>query len=150
MSERTKKYFPVLKRIRQLGEKGKKEYVRKCDSEFINCVSECAKNVIKGNVPLTDRQMTRLRRERNNLRALSVKKTSLKKRRILQKGGFLTALTVRSGRSTYRIMQAAKKLVLIDEFDREYKILQKPAEAVAKTNKSLTRFAISLSPTIVK
>ena len=45
--------------------------------------------------------------------------------------------TVRSGRSAYRIMQAAKKLVLIDEFDREYKRLQKPAEAVAKTNKSV-------------
>ena len=64
--------------------------------------------------------------------------------------GLATAGTVRSGRSTYRIMQAAKKLVLIDEFDREYKRLRKPAEAVAKTNKSLTRFAISLSPTIVK
>jgi len=34
-------------------------------------------------------------------------------------------------------MQAAKKLVLVDEFDREYKRLQKPADAVAKTNKSL-------------
>ena len=34
-------------------------------------------------------------------------------------------------------MQAAKKLVLVDEFDREYKRLQKPADAVAKTNSSL-------------
>ena len=93
MSERTMKYLTVLERIRRLGEKGKKEYVQKCDKEFINCVSECAKNVIKGNVPLTNRQMARLRRERNNLKALSVKKTSLtKKRRILQRGGFLTAL----------------------------------------------------------
>jgi len=93
MSERTKKYFSILKRIRRLGEKGKKEYIRKCEKEFVNCLSECAKNVIKGNVPLSNRQKASLRRERNNLRALSVKKTSLKKkRRILQKGGFLTAL----------------------------------------------------------
>ena len=48
-----------------------------------------------------------------------------------------TTGTVRSNRSTYGIMQAAKKLVLVDEFDREYKRLQKPADAVAKTNKSL-------------
>jgi len=34
-------------------------------------------------------------------------------------------------------MQAAKKLVLVDEFDREYKRLQIPAVAVAKTYRSL-------------
>jgi len=51
------------------------------------------KNVIKGNVSLTDRQKARLRRNRNDLRAVSLKKTSLrKKRRTVQKGGFLTAL----------------------------------------------------------
>lgn len=93
MSARVKKYLPVLKRIRKLGERAKREYVRKCDKEFVDCVSECAKNVIKGNVPLTDRQKTTLRRKRNDIRALSLKKTSLrKKRKILQKGGFLTAL----------------------------------------------------------
>jgi len=34
-------------------------------------------------------------------------------------------------------MQQAKKLVLLDEFDREYKRLQRPANAVAKTGRSL-------------
>ena len=93
MSRRVRKYLPVLKRIAKLGDKVKRDYVRKCDKEFLDCISECAKNVVKGNVPLTNRQKTRLRRSRNELRALSVKKTSLrKKRRILQKGGFLTAL----------------------------------------------------------
>ena len=88
-----KRYLPVLKRIRRMGEKAKRQYVRKCDKEFVNCVSECAKNVIKGNVPLNDRQMTNLRRKRNDLRALSKKKTSLRaKRKIIQKGGLLTAL----------------------------------------------------------
>jgi len=48
---------------------------------------------MKGNVPLTGRQKTTLRRNRRDLRELSVKKTSLrKKRKIVQKGGFLTAL----------------------------------------------------------
>jgi len=62
-------------------------------TEFVDCVSECAKNVIKGNVPLTNRQMTNLRRKKHDLRSLSKKKTSLrKKRKILQKGGFLSAL----------------------------------------------------------
>ena len=93
MSARIKKYLPVLKRIRRLGDKAKREYVRKCDREFVDCVSECAKNVIKGNVPLNGPQMSKLRRKRHDLRALSKKKTSLRaKRKILQKGGFLTAL----------------------------------------------------------
>jgi len=83
----------VLKRIRKLGKRAKREYVRKCDKEFVDCVSECAKNVIKGNVPLTDRQKTTLRPKRNDIRALSLKKNSLRKKsKILQKGGFLTAL----------------------------------------------------------
>jgi len=34
-------------------------------------------------------------------------------------------------------MQSARKLVLVDEFDREYKRLLKPSDAVAKTNHSL-------------
>jgi len=34
-------------------------------------------------------------------------------------------------------MQSAKKLVLLDEFDREYKRLQRPSAAVAKAHHSL-------------
>jgi len=76
-----------------LGDRAKRQIVKKCDREFLDCVSECAKNVIKSNVPLKPTQLQRLRRERNNVRVLASKKTSLKKkRRILQKGGFLTAL----------------------------------------------------------
>ena len=93
MSQRVRKYLSVLKKIRKLGDRARREYIRKSDREFIDCVSECAKNVIKGNVPLTIRQKTNLRRKRNDLRSLSLKKTTLrKKRKILQKGGFLTAL----------------------------------------------------------
>lgn len=34
-------------------------------------------------------------------------------------------------------MQHARKLVLVDEFDREYKRLQRPVDSVARTHKSL-------------
>ena len=34
-------------------------------------------------------------------------------------------------------MQQARKLVQVDEFDREYNRLQRPADAVAKTDRSL-------------
>jgi len=93
MSERTRRYLPLLKQINRLGDRAKRQLIKKCDREFFDCVSECAKNVIKGNVPLKPAQLRRLRRERSNLRVLSPKKTSLKKKRLIQqKGGFLGAL----------------------------------------------------------
>jgi len=93
MSARVKQYLPVLKRLRRMGDKAKREYVRRCDREFVDCVSECAKNVIKGNVPLSHRQKSNLRPKRHDLRAVSARKTSLRtKRKIIQKGGFLGAL----------------------------------------------------------
>ena len=93
MNERMKRYLPTLRRIHRMGEKAKRDYVKKCDRQFSDCVSKCAKNVLKGNVPLTNPQMRKLRPSRQDLRALSIKKTSLaKKRKIIQKGGFLSAL----------------------------------------------------------
>ena len=76
-----------------MGDKAKRQHVKKCDKKFVDCVSECAKNVLRGNVPLTTNQRTKLGRNKKNLRSLTIKKTSLKKKRqILQKGGFLAAL----------------------------------------------------------
>jgi len=76
-----------------MGNKARRDYIKKCNREFIDCVSECAKNFIKGNVPMTGPLKANFRRRRKDVRALAIKKTSLtKKRRILQKGGFLTAV----------------------------------------------------------
>ena len=49
-----------------MGEKVKRDYVQKCDKQFIHCVSECAKNVLKGNVPLTNAQISKLRPRRED------------------------------------------------------------------------------------
>ena len=87
-----KRFLPTLRRIHRMGEKAKREYVKRCDRQFIDCVSECAKNVLKGNVPLSNAQMSKLRPRRQDLRALSVKTSLTKKRKIIQKGGFLSAL----------------------------------------------------------
>ena len=56
-------------------------------------MSEIAANLLKGNIPLTDRQFLVLKRHAKDIEALSKKKTRVWKRReILQKGGFLSAL----------------------------------------------------------
>jgi len=38
-----KRYLSTLRRILGMGEKAKRDYVEKCDKQFIDCVSECAK-----------------------------------------------------------------------------------------------------------
>ena len=43
MSARVKKYLSVQKRIWKMGDRAKREYVRKCHREFVDCISKCAK-----------------------------------------------------------------------------------------------------------
>jgi len=47
MSERVKRLLPILKRMNKLGDKANRQYVKKCDKKFVECVSECAKNVFR-------------------------------------------------------------------------------------------------------
>jgi len=88
-----RQYLPILKKITRMGDKARRRYVKNCDRALIDCFSECAKNVLKGNVKLTNRQFSRLKRQKTNVRALASRRTSLrKKRRIVQTGGFIQAL----------------------------------------------------------
>jgi len=92
MSNRMRKFLPLFNRISKLGNKEKSQYAKR-NKEFLDCISECAKNILRGNVQLSANQKTALCRNRQNLRCLSIKKTSLKKKRqIIQKGGFLGAI----------------------------------------------------------
>jgi len=45
MNDRMRRFLLVRKRINKLGDKAKKQYVKKCNKEFVDCISECAKNV---------------------------------------------------------------------------------------------------------
>jgi len=91
-----REYLPVLKRIVRMKDNARQRFLKKCDKEIIDCFSECAKNVLKSNVPLKKRQYECLRRQKKNVRALARKRTSLRvKRRIVQqRGGFLASLLV--------------------------------------------------------
>lgn len=63
------------------------------DKDFIHCICECSKNLLKGKVPITSSQKKNLAKRKNSLRLLTLKKTPLKKKkRIIQTGGFLGAL----------------------------------------------------------
>ena len=67
--------------------------MRCCSRQLCDSMSEIAANLLKGNIPLTDHQFSVLKRHAKDSEALSKKKTRVWKRReILQKGGFLSAL----------------------------------------------------------
>ena len=70
-----------------------KAVIKNADSGLIKCISECALNILKGNVPISPHQKSKLTRYKKDLRSLAQRRVSLKSRkRVLQKGGFLGAI----------------------------------------------------------
>ena len=71
----------------------RKHPITKADRSLVDCLCECADNILRENVPLTKLQKEKLERNKTGLRALTKKSVSLKKKKaILQKGGFLESL----------------------------------------------------------
>ena len=70
-----------------------KSILKEADNDLLKCLSECAYNVLRGNVRLTKPQKTKLAKHKQKLRKVADRKTSLKlKRKLVQSGGFLPAL----------------------------------------------------------
>jgi hypothetical protein len=66
---------------------------QKAGKDIKTCLHECAINVLKGNVPLSQKEFLRLKKYKNTVRALSKRKLMKKKTEsIIQKGGFLPLL----------------------------------------------------------
>ena len=61
--------------------------------DLVCCICDCIKNVLRGNIPVSDEEKQKLKPYRHCLRKLAKKKMTDKKRRqLLQTGGFLDAL----------------------------------------------------------
>lgn len=70
-----------------------KHLIEKANRDLIECLCECADNILKGNVELTRLQKDKLKRNKTGLRELAKRSVGLKKKKaILQKGGFLGSL----------------------------------------------------------
>ena len=70
-----------------------KTIIGAADCELMTCLCECAQNILNGNVPLTKRHLKHLQRYRSDVHTLVKKRAPKhKKKKILQKGGFLSAL----------------------------------------------------------
>ena len=83
----------MIRCLSEAKEDSRRGAMRCCSRQLCDSMSEIAANLLKGNIPLTDRQFLALKRHAKDIEALSKKKTQVWKRReILQKGGFLSAL----------------------------------------------------------
>ena len=93
MSRRVQHLLAALKQVKCLGSIDKKKFLKTCNKDFIHGICECIKNVINGRVPLKSGQLKCLRRHKQTLRKLALKKTSLlHRKKLLQKGGFFQVL----------------------------------------------------------
>lgn len=94
MSKRVKKNAYLLQCLQNAPcTQSRNRIVEGLDKEGLDTICECALNVIKRNVPIKDVHKPALNAERYNIQALAQKKSSVKKKKkILQKGGFLPLL----------------------------------------------------------
>ena len=89
-----KRHYKTLRAICKSKAQKRKQILQNASGDVIRSVSQVIKNTLKGNVPVSQRQKDRLRRHKQVLRQLSLKRTSLKKKRniLIQKGGALLPL----------------------------------------------------------
>ena len=93
MSSRVKRQAHVLQTLAKAHPHVCRSILRGADKDLLQCLSECALNVLKGNVKLTSTEKAKLTKYRQKLRKVSDKKVSLKqKQKIVQTGGFVPAL----------------------------------------------------------
>ena len=94
MSSKLHRHAPLLRALHRANPKTRRTLLHKhCDGDFISCVVECVRNLLKGNVPLNPAQKKKLSSKKKHLRLMLLKKTSqAKKKKLIQSGGFLGAL----------------------------------------------------------
>ena len=93
MTKKVVSQLPTLKKLKSCSVKNRKALLNKGGKPLQLCLRECAINILKGNVPLSQSQFNSLKKYKKSLRDISKKNTSNKKRlAIEQRGGFLPLL----------------------------------------------------------
>lgn len=89
MAQAVKKHAKVLMALALMTPKERKAVLKAADKSRIQSVCECAHNLLKGNIAVSDQQKRKLRKHKQALRRLVKKGESLGKKRrfIIQKGG---------------------------------------------------------------
>ena len=92
-TQRLWQHIPLLQHLSKLLERDKKRFIKTADKSLVDSICECCMNILNGCTPLSSSQKTRLQHNKLDLRHLIFRKTVIgKKRKILQKGSFLSAI----------------------------------------------------------
>ena len=90
---RLRKQTPTLKLLQKAPPSLQKAILSKANDELIRCICDVSHNVLRGTAEISTPHKKRLTKHKEALRKLVDRKISLKrKRKIIQKGGFLGAL----------------------------------------------------------
>jgi hypothetical protein len=67
MSACVQKMSSELKRVglSRMKEKDRKKFIATCGKDVIHCICECSKNLLKGNLPMKQRQLKSLSRHKH-------------------------------------------------------------------------------------
>jgi len=96
MMKRIKSNYYALNVLKSAQPKLQKTIISNCNRELLKCISEFILNVLKGNLKVSDCAKRKLRKHKSVLRKVADKRvtSSVKKRLINQRGGFLLSLLI--------------------------------------------------------
>lgn len=80
-----KEYETLLKLINKAGQTKFTELINSISNKVIRSIIEIAYNLLKGNIPINEKDIIRLRKYKKQLKLLISKRTSIKKKRKLLK-----------------------------------------------------------------
>ena len=92
MTTRLKKNYPTLKLLHKARPKFVKAVINNSPPDFIHCLVDCCHNLLKGNIQITKHQKERLESYKETLRKLTKPISVNRKWKLIQRGGFLSAL----------------------------------------------------------
>lgn len=96
-SDRLNRNLQAIQTLSNSKRKQRDILLQHANRDLIDCVCDCAHNILKGNVPLKEAEFKYLNKYRCSLRKLSNKKLKSKERKDLiinQRGGFLPQLLI--------------------------------------------------------
>ena len=93
MSKRIKRQAGMLRFLKKTNPVTANAIIKTSNTDLLNSLCECTLNILNGVVPLSPKQRHRLVKYKQHMRRLITKSVSRqKKKALLQKGGFLSAL----------------------------------------------------------
>lgn len=93
LSKQLKEHFFILMSLQAADKRIRQSAMQHASKEMLLAITEIARNIVRGNVPLSTSQFNELNKSGDELNELANRKTSTtRKRAIVQSGGFINLL----------------------------------------------------------